>query len=349
MSSEEALDLDGRARIRKQGSVWETRIKANQEKIRSSRTTMSNTEIQVDKKVGSTTPKQSPTAKNKAVGISRQRSDLVGGKKPPLQIKRSRSAAAATTVRDDINLVKLRKIKSDSAKNIDGKLENLLPLESVEVDQQATKSDDETVVKTITNNADADCIEEDEDQQVEVQKTSLEIKDLTITFEEEKPKKLVIVEKTAPATRIHPTPISDHHHRASSKLQSLADLIMWRDVSRSAFVFGIGSFAIISSSYTKDLNISCISVLSYLGLIYLAVSFTFRSLITRENIDMDSTDEEYVVGEEEAVWVMKLVLPYLNEFLSKLRSLFSGDPATTMKDFLEYSCYQNSVPPTRLS
>ena len=38
-----------------------------------------------------------------------------------------------------------------------------------------------------------------------------------------------------------------------------------------------------------------------------------------------------VVGEEEAIWLLKLVLPYLNEFLLKLKVLFSGDPATTMK------------------
>lgn len=49
---------------------------------------------------------------------------------------------------------------------------------------------------------------------------------------------------------------------------------------------------------------------------------------------MDSRNEEYVVGEEEAVWVIKLVLPYVNEFLSKLRTLFSGDPATTMKVYI---------------
>nr|ACJ86231.1 unknown [Medicago truncatula] len=29
--------------------------------------------------------------------------------------------------------------------------------------------------------------------------------------------------------------------------------------------------------------------------------------------------------------MLKLVLPYLNEFLSKLKALFSGDPGTTMK------------------
>jgi hypothetical protein len=32
------------------------------------------------------------------------------------------------------------------------------------------------------------------------------------------------------------------------------DLVMWRDVSKSAFVFGFGTFLLISCSYAKDLN-----------------------------------------------------------------------------------------------
>ncbi|XP_028783246.1 reticulon-like protein B21 isoform X2 [Neltuma alba] len=117
--------------------------------------------------------------------------------------------------------------------------------------------------------------------------------------------------------------------QTQSKLQSLVDLIMWRDISRSAFVFGIGTFVIISSSYARDINVSFISVMSYLGLVYLAVIFLYRSLICRGIIDID--DKNYVLGEEEASWVLKLILPYLNELLSKLRALFSGDPGTTMK------------------
>ncbi|XP_048227984.1 reticulon-like protein B21 [Ricinus communis] len=114
-----------------------------------------------------------------------------------------------------------------------------------------------------------------------------------------------------------------------NKLQNIVDLVMWRDISRSAFVFGIGTFIIISSSYTKDLSVSFISVTSYLGLVYLALIFLYRTLICRGVIDIDDT--RYVVGEEEAVWLLKLVLPYLNECLLKIRALFSGDPATTMK------------------
>ncbi|KAL2322180.1 hypothetical protein Fmac_026559 [Flemingia macrophylla] len=117
--------------------------------------------------------------------------------------------------------------------------------------------------------------------------------------------------------------------QTQSKLQSLVDLIMWRDVSRSAFVFGFGTFIIVSSSYAKDINLSVISVMSYVSLVYLAVIFLYRSLICRGVIYIEESN--YVLGEEDAIWMLKLILPYLNEFLSKLKALFSGDPGTTMK------------------
>ncbi|KAM0021091.1 putative reticulon-like protein B17/18/21 [Helianthus debilis subsp. tardiflorus] len=121
--------------------------------------------------------------------------------------------------------------------------------------------------------------------------------------------------------------------KSHSKLQSLIDLIMWKDASKSALVFGFGTFSILSSSYTQDLNISFISVISYLSLIYLAATFIFKSFILRGVVQSDNItdDDEYVVGEEEAIWALKLFLPYINEFLLKVKALFSGDPATTMK------------------
>ncbi|XP_020550952.1 reticulon-like protein B21 isoform X2 [Sesamum indicum] len=204
--------------------------------------------------------------------------------------------------------------------------------------------------------------EEDEevDKGIEPEKESLDVKEININVDEQKKpvieeKKSVhsnekpvpispTVKKQAPPAlnhaRIQPTPtttypISDHFNdipSTHSKLQSFVNLIMWRDVSKSAFIFGIGAFLIISSSISKDLNISIVSVLSYIGLVYLAAVFLFKSLISRGgNADMDETEEECVVGEEEAVWVVRVVLPYVNEFLVKLRALFSGDPATTIK------------------
>lgn len=179
------------------------------------------------------------------------------------------------------------------------------------------------------------------------------------------------------------------------------DLVMWRDVSKSAFIFGLGTFIIISLSYTKDLNIrslslllllfiyfhvlipcfetehkmkpffffnlllqlhnryflsgSCLSCCNFLvqihylqvipsmyfdihelhsrrTKIYFRYSFLCTNLWNRGVPDVDYTSQEYyVLGEGEAMWLVKMVLPYLNEFLVKLRALFSGDPATTMK------------------
>ncbi|XP_021731361.1 reticulon-like protein B21 [Chenopodium quinoa] len=117
-----------------------------------------------------------------------------------------------------------------------------------------------------------------------------------------------------------------------SKLQTLVDLVMWRDVAKSAFIFGFGTFIIISSSYAKDFNFSLISAGSYISLVYLVVVFLYKSFMRRGLMDReDWRRENYVMGEEEAVWLVKLVLPYLNEFLLKLRGFFSGDPAVTMK------------------
>ncbi|XP_022888155.1 reticulon-like protein B21 isoform X2 [Olea europaea var. sylvestris] len=217
-----------------------------------------------------------------------------------------------------------------------------------------TPSDDDFVDGEEGEEKEEEWDEEEIDEENE--KKSLDIKEITV--KEPNPKKVVIeekkfvhrnersvpvVKKQAPpavnhARKIHTSPtktkpsqVEDDFQRtprSHSKLESFVDLVMWRDVSKSAFIFGIGTFVIISSSYTRDLNISFISVVSYLGLVYLASIFLFRSLIRRGEIDRS---QDYVVGEEEAIWVLKLVLPYINEFLLKLRALFSGDPSTTMK------------------
>ncbi|XP_072964032.1 uncharacterized protein [Typha angustifolia] len=114
----------------------------------------------------------------------------------------------------------------------------------------------------------------------------------------------------------------------SNRLQSIVDLVMWRDISKSVFFFGAGTFLMISSSYAKDLNFSLVSATSYLGLVYLALIFTYRSILHKGS---DIEFDDWEVGEELAIWFLRLLFPYINEILLKLRSLFSGDPATTMK------------------
>ncbi|KAJ6731745.1 RETICULON-LIKE PROTEIN B21 [Salix purpurea] len=150
-------------------------------------------------------------------------------------------------------------------------------------------------------------------------------------------KRATLYQNLAKAAANPSIPVANGHQKFKethrhSKLQNLVDLVMWRDISRSTLAFGMGTFIIISSSYSKDLNVSFISVMSYLGLVYLATIFLYRSLIRRGVIGIDDDDDgSYVLGEGEAIWLLRLVLPYLNECLLKIRALFSGDPATTMK------------------
>lgn len=120
---------------------------------------------------------------------------------------------------------------------------------------------------------------------------------------------------------------------AQTRIHNIVDLVMWRDVSRSAFVFGFGGFLLVSSSYATDLNFSLISAMSYLGLVYLAMMFLYKSILRRNSgsREFDARAERCMIGEEEAIWVLRFLLPYINEVLLKIRALFSGDPATTMK------------------
>ncbi|GAB4832702.1 hypothetical protein Ancab_006719 [Ancistrocladus abbreviatus] len=207
--------------------------------------------------------------------------------------------------------------------------------------------------------------EEEVDEEIEVEKNVFDVKGINLV--EEKCKKEVndvkkltqiyvkpnpistIVGKQLPSLKNHTVNIQKNFSRPSpntitvseeycqripkthSNLQTLVDLVMWRDVSKSAFVFGIGTFMIISSSYTKDLDISLISVMGYLGLVYLAIIFLYRSILCRGVVDVEDSRQNYVLGEEEAIWLVRLVLPYLNELLLKVKDLFSGDPAMTMK------------------
>ena len=70
---------------------------------------------------------------------------------------------------------------------------------------------------------------------------------------------------------------------------------------------------------------------NYYWIMNTLIFFLFGIKPTRGVIDVEDTN--YVLREEEAIWVLKLILPYLNEFLSKLRAMFSGDPGTTIKVF----------------
>ncbi|KAG0499062.1 hypothetical protein HPP92_003753 [Vanilla planifolia] len=91
---------------------------------------------------------------------------------------------------------------------------------------------------------------------------------------------------------------------------------MWRDVSKTALFFGFGTFLLISSSYAGEVSFSMISAISYVGLLYLAVIFLSRSFLRRAEeavLQPEEGHEDGLIGEEEAIWILRRILPYLNE------------------------------------
>ncbi|XP_029118337.1 uncharacterized protein [Elaeis guineensis] len=173
---------------------------------------------------------------------------------------------------------------------------------------------------------------------------------------EKKPMLQVIRRRPIHLDPIKPSPVEVEEEifvnisATQNRMQNIVNLVMWRDVSKTAFVFGFGTFFLLSSSYARDLNFSLITATSYLALVYLALIFLVKSILRRgATIEYDEKDERYMVGEEEAIWLLRLLLPYINELMLKLRALFSGEPATTMKCSLEFSPSQKCTLPIQLS
>ncbi|XP_022143230.1 reticulon-like protein B21 isoform X2 [Momordica charantia] len=150
----------------------------------------------------------------------------------------------------------------------------------------------------------------EKEEEAEIEKKSFDVKEINL------PERKKIAAETFPGNK--------------QKLQTLMDLIMWRDFSRSALVFGAGNFIIILSFFIKDINISFISVISHLGLLFLAAIFLHRSIFGRRK-EIGGVDENYVVGEEEMIRFAKRLVPCVNELLQNLKALFRGDPSATMK------------------
>ncbi|XP_057540327.1 reticulon-like protein B18 isoform X1 [Amaranthus tricolor] len=106
------------------------------------------------------------------------------------------------------------------------------------------------------------------------------------------------------------------------------ELIMWRDVAKSSLWFGFGCLCFLSSCFTKGLNISFFSVISQLGLLFLAASFIANSLNQSGNIPRNLIVS---LKEDDLLRIIRLLLPALNLIISKTTELFSGEPSMTLK------------------
>lgn len=113
----------------------------------------------------------------------------------------------------------------------------------------------------------------------------------------------------------------------SDWLQFLGDVIMWRHIPRSALLFGVGCFCIMSASLIQDMQYSIFSVMAYTALFYLAARFIRCNFLR----GIPSTLSVGLLTEADALRLIRLVLPPINLMLQKLGDLFSGEPIVTLK------------------
>ncbi|KAE8682675.1 hypothetical protein F3Y22_tig00111238pilonHSYRG00393 [Hibiscus syriacus] len=204
---------------------------------------------------------------------------------------------------------------------------------SVVDDDEDFSEEEEEIVKSAEDIKEMNIPEKKPDKVTDEMKKLQEIKPAKPVkvkkLQEHKPSKVVnevkkisqFHNRTAPvvkyATPLYKTPTKvaksspssgDYHYQSFQQTRNKGQNLgaMWRDVSKSALVFRMGTFIIILSSYTQDLNISFISAISYMCLVYLAAIFLYKSTICRGVVD--TNESSYVVGEEEAFWLLKLVL-----------------------------------------
>ncbi|CAH9099223.1 unnamed protein product, partial [Cuscuta epithymum] len=108
----------------------------------------------------------------------------------------------------------------------------------------------------------------------------------------------------------------------------ISDVLMWRDVAKSSLWFGFGSLCFLSSCFTSGINFSIFSVMSQMGLFFLAVSFILNTLRPREIVE---TKTEMKLKEDDILRMGKFILPAVNLAISKTGDVFSGEPAMTLK------------------
>ncbi|CAM0910546.1 unnamed protein product [Alopecurus aequalis] len=110
--------------------------------------------------------------------------------------------------------------------------------------------------------------------------------------------------------------------------ESFVELVMWKNVGRSAFWFGSGSMIFLSSSFSRDINFSPIKIICHFGVLTLGLAFFKDSITQRQNTERV---RKFQLTEEDLLRVARAVLPVANSLISMSRVIFSGDPSMTLK------------------
>nr|XP_009405079.1 PREDICTED: reticulon-like protein B17 [Musa acuminata subsp. malaccensis] len=123
-----------------------------------------------------------------------------------------------------------------------------------------------------------------------------------------------------------PSEISSNDRRAS--LEQIIDLIMWKNVAKSTLLFGFGSTFFLSSCFSRESNFSIISAMSHMGLLVLGTAFV-KNTVTRRK--QHNSRWKLQLTEDDILHAARIVLPVVNEALTNIQDVFSGDASITLK------------------
>uniref|UniRef100_A0A0A9CTA4 Reticulon-like protein n=1 Tax=Arundo donax TaxID=35708 RepID=A0A0A9CTA4_ARUDO len=151
-------------------------------------------------------------------------------------------------------------------------------------------------------------------------------KGLVAAVEEEKGSSLALV-SYRPSNLTYGTN-NDRQNHWECLWEMVVDLVMWKNVDKSAFWFGSGSMLFVSSSFSRDINFSPISVCCHFGVVILGLAFFKDSFLPRQQGELV---RRFQLTEEDVLRAAQAVLPVANTIISMAQWVFSGDPSMTLK------------------
>ncbi|CAN6251343.1 unnamed protein product [Urochloa humidicola] len=111
--------------------------------------------------------------------------------------------------------------------------------------------------------------------------------------------------------------------------ERIVELVMWRNVAKSALSFGFGSMLFVSCSFSREITFSPISALCHLGVMILGLAF-FKDSVPQHRPQVER-GRSFQLTEEDVLRASRAVLPIANSMISTAQVIFSGEPSMTLK------------------
>ncbi|KAM0914361.1 hypothetical protein ACQ4PT_011558 [Festuca glaucescens] len=110
--------------------------------------------------------------------------------------------------------------------------------------------------------------------------------------------------------------------------ERIVELVMWKDVAKSALWFGLGPMFFFSCSFSREITFSPISAFCHLAVMILGLAFLKDSVPQSQPLE---TGRNFQLTEEDLLRAARAVLPVANSMISTAQVIFSGNPSMTLK------------------